>query len=614
MRVGKKVSFIGSWLLAIPILLGTSFAQVQVGEDVKMNLNGSLGTGYGGSFDTLGASSHNINLTGTGTLSGSYYNPNFLSFTVQPYYNRNQDNAASQSIFNESGLTATTNIFSGSRFPGYISYGKTYNSSGEFGIPGVAGLTTDGSGQSFGVGWSLLFPNLPTLTVDYNDSSNSSTVIGSPGELNSAFKNLNISSHYNLSGWNLLGVYTHQNMSLDVPAFLEVGSAANTSTSSSNSLGTSVDHRLPMNGNFSASWTRTTFDSNSSSNLTNGSTDTTDAMVAISPTSRLNLIGDLRFTSNLAGALLQNVVTAGGPNVLFQGGSDSHALGLNAFANYSLTKGLMLSGRISHQRLYYGGQDFDTTQYGGTVSYNYQRPLFGLLYFSFGLFDNAQETGNTGVSYNANVGMKRNFGHWETSADYSYSQNVQTLVTVYTTNSMNYGGFVRRILTTNAYWTASYRASQSGILQDRTSTGRTNNFSSNLGWRGYTLTGNYSRSSGRTVLTTNGLLTPSPLPGLLPDDLVLFNGTSYSVGASASPLRRMVVTYSYTNTYGDTLSNTLFSTNEAQRTYTRLDYNLRKLVLRAGYSRTHQGLSASGVLPVTFNSYFFGISRWFNVF
>ena len=131
-------------LIALTAWVPQGVAQIELGDDVKMNMNGTLGFGYGGSYGAFGQSSRSLNFNGNGTLSGSYYNPNFLSFNVQPYYNRSQNNADTQSIFDESGVTASANIFSGSRFPGFISYGKNFNGSGEFGIPGIAGLTTQG--------------------------------------------------------------------------------------------------------------------------------------------------------------------------------------------------------------------------------------------------------------------------------------------------------------------------------------------------------------------------------------------------------------------------------------------------------------------------------------
>jgi hypothetical protein len=296
------------------------------------------------------------------------------------------------------------------------------------------------------------------------------------------------------------------------------------------------------------------------------------------------------------------------------GGGKSHSFGTSAFAHYNLGYGFTLHGRVSHQSQYFNGQTFDFTQYGGTVSYNYARPLFGLLYFSFGLVDNAQQNGNNGLSFTGNLGIQRRFGTWETSADFAYAQNVQTLIATYTTNSINFGGYVRRRINSSMYWSGTYRGAKSGLLQDQNSTSRSNMFSTSLGWHRYTLTGNYSKTHGRSILTASGLLSPAPVPGVIEDSIVLFDGRSYSVGVGASPFRRMTITINYTNATSDMFSSLKTSANDTERYYSRLDYNVRKLVLRAGYSRTHQGISAAGILPTTVNSYFFGVSRWFNIF
>jgi hypothetical protein len=609
-----KVLKIGWLLLALLAWVRPGVAQIEVGDDLKMNLNGTLGFGYGGSFGTVGQSSHSLNLNGNGTLTGSYYNPGFLSFNVQPFYNRNQNNADSQSIFDESGVISSVNIFSGSHFPGFASYSKNFNSSGEFGIPGVSGLTTQGSGQSYTIGWSALVPDLPTLSVSYTSSGNSSSVLGAEGDIRSTTRLFNLNSTYRVVGFDLAGFFTHQSLDLNTPAFIAIDNSATESSSSSDTYGILASHRLPLSGNFSASFNRATFDNGSGFASSNGTTNTSDATVSINPTSRLNLFGEVRYTDNLAGALQQSLVNGGGTPVVILGGGESHSFGTSAFANYSLGRGFMLRGRVSHQSQYFNGRNLDLTQYGGTVSYNYSRPLFGLLYFSFGMVDNAQEIGNTGLSFVGNVGMQRKFGRWETSADFSYAQNVQTLVLTYTTNSINYGTSIRRRISPNTFFSSSYRAAQSGLLQDQSSTSHSNFVSSTLGWQRYTLTGNYSKSNGQTILTPSGFLNPAPLPGVTGDELVLFNGRSYSIGVGASPLRRMALTINYTNATSDTISSVRSSFNETERYYSRLDYNLRKVVLRAGFTRIHQGISASGVPPTTANSYFFGISRWFNVF
>jgi hypothetical protein len=614
MNLLARIMKIGCLLLALAAIGPLAFAQMEIGDDLKLNLNGTLGFGYGGSYGSVGQSGHNLDFLGSGNLSGSFYNPNFLSFSVQPFYNRNQANSASQSIFNESGVNSSANIFTGSKFPGFVAYGRNFNSSGEFGIPGLSGLTTDGSSHMFTIGWSALIPDLPTLSANYSTSGEDSSVVGANGDVHSATRTFNLNSNYRLAGFDLNGYYNHQSLDLSIPSFIAVDNAANNSSTSSSSYGIFGAHRLPLQGSFSATWNRTSFDSGTQSVSSNGSTDSTDAVASINPTTRLNLVGEVRYTSNLVGALNQSLINAGGPPVVLLGNGESHSFGTSGFANFNVGHGFVLHGRVSRQSQFFNGKNTDLTQYGGTVSYNYARPLFGLLYFSFGMVDNAQETGNSGLSFTGNVGIQKQFGRWETQADFSYAQNVQTLLLTYTTNNISYGGYVRRKLNMNTYLSGAFRAAQSGILQDQASTSRSNMFSSTLGWRGYTFTGNYSKSSGRTILTANGLLTPAPVPGVFDDNLVLFNGKSYSVGVGATPLRRMVVSFNYTNATSDTLSTSRFSVNDTQRYFTRLDYNIRKLVLRAGYTRAFQGISASGLPPTTINSYFVGISRWFNVF
>jgi hypothetical protein len=601
-------------LVALVMWVPRSTAQLQIGDDLSMNMNGTVGFGYGGGFTDPGASSHSLSMVGSGTMTGSYYDPNFLSFTVQPYYDRNQANSASQSIFNESGVTASANLFSGSHFPGYVGYGKNFNSSGEFGVPGITGLTTNGSGQTFSLGWSEFVPNLPSLTASYTRSSDDLSLLGADGDIHTKTHLLNVYSNYRLAKFDLSGYYNRQSLALDTPAF--VGNPSTASESSSSTYGFMVSHLLPMSGYFSSSWSRTGFDNHSESGFNNGNTSTTDTMATINPTSKLNLFGEVRYTDNLAGALRQNLVNGGGGTepIILLGGGKSHSFGTSAFANYALGKGFMLHGRITHQSQYFNGETHDFTQYGGTLSYNYSRPLFGLLYFAFGLVDSAQETGHTGLAFTGNLGIQKRLGHWEVSSDFSYAQNVQTLLATYTTNSMSYGGYLRRKTSDHSYWSGTYRGSKSGLLQDKGSNSLSNMYSSTFGWRHYSFTGNYTKSHGRTFLTPTGFLNPAPLPSTIDENLILFNGSAYSLGAGATPLRRMTVTFNFTRAHSDMLASSLQSFNDTDRYYTRLDYNLRKLVLRAGYSRAYQSISASGTPPTTVNAYFFGISRWFDVF
>lgn len=601
-------------LVALAMWVPLSAAQLQIGDNFKMNMNGTVGFGYGGSFSDPGASGHNLNMLGQGLVTGSYYDPKFLNFTVQPYYNRDQNNASSLSIFSDSGITANANLFSGSHFPGFVSYGKNFNNTGEFGIPGTAGLTTNGSGQTFSVGWSEFVPNLPGVTASFSNTSNDLSLLGADGDIHTKTRLFNLNSNYNFHGFELQGYFNRQSLGLDTPAFL--GNSNSLSNSSSNSYGVMASHSLPLSGYFTAAWTRTGYSNEGDSGSNSGHTSTTSATATVTPTDKLNLSGDIRYTDNLAGALEQRLINGSGGTgpIILLGGGKSHSFGTSAYANYALGKGFMLHGRITHQSQYFAGQSHDLTTYGGTISYNYSKPLFGVLYFSFGMVDNAQETGNTGLSFVGNVGLQKRIGRWETSADFSYAQNVQTLVTIYSSNSVSYGGFLRRKTSDYSYWGVTYRGTHSGLLQDAGSHSLSNMFSSTFGWRRYTFTGNYTKSDGRTLLTPAGFVSLTPLLGNIAENLLLFNGHSYSLGAAASPLRRMSVTFNFTRAHSDMLSSTLTSLNDTDRYYTRLDYNLRKLVLRAGYSRAYQSISGAATPPTTVNTYFFSVSRWFDVF
>ena len=50
-------------------------------------------------------------------------------------------------------MSASAKIFSGSQFPGSISYSTVYDSTGNFGVPGLANYTTHGNGDTLGLSW-----------------------------------------------------------------------------------------------------------------------------------------------------------------------------------------------------------------------------------------------------------------------------------------------------------------------------------------------------------------------------------------------------------------------------------------------------------------------------
>src|SRR5690348_12299552 len=161
-------------------------AQLQVG-DAKMDMNGTVSAGYAASYGNEIGSSHSLNLGGSGTLSGSYYNPNFLSFNLSPYYNQSQANSNFQSITNSTGFNFSSAIFSGSHFPGGISYAKAFNSEGTYGIPGLPNYNTHGNSDTFGINWSENLPNAPSLSFGYQRGGSQYSIFGADENGNTGF-------------------------------------------------------------------------------------------------------------------------------------------------------------------------------------------------------------------------------------------------------------------------------------------------------------------------------------------------------------------------------------------------------------------------------------------
>ena len=142
-------------------------AQVTIGENVSMNLNALVQAGYTGDYGNLINSDHGVTFGGNAQLGGSYYSPSFLSFAVNPYYNQSRLNSASQSISDSSGVSASANIFSGSNYPGSISYNYSYDTSGIFGLPGFPNYDTHGNGDALNIGWGVNKPGLPSVSFNF---------------------------------------------------------------------------------------------------------------------------------------------------------------------------------------------------------------------------------------------------------------------------------------------------------------------------------------------------------------------------------------------------------------------------------------------------------------
>ena len=138
MKIANRI--IGMMILAMAQLAAAQQAQpLSLGENTKLNAGGLFTFGYQGSYGDSVQSDHGMDLGFDGRVSGYYYNPNFLSFTITPYYDQSRNDSSSQSLTGSSGVVGSANFFTGSKFPGSVSYNYTRNTTSEVGLGGNPG-------------------------------------------------------------------------------------------------------------------------------------------------------------------------------------------------------------------------------------------------------------------------------------------------------------------------------------------------------------------------------------------------------------------------------------------------------------------------------------------
>jgi hypothetical protein len=607
----------GLGLAGLLLLVMPAAAQVTVGDNINLNLAGDLFFGYSGTYGENSLSSHGLNIGGQGQFGGFYYNPNFISFRVQPYYNRSQNNSSSLSISDSSGFQSQVDFFRGSHFPGSVSFDKTFDASGQFGFPGIAGFTSHGGGQNIGITWNALVPNWPTLTASFVSGSEQSEVYGASGNNESSVKNLNLQSTYMIGGFRLNGMFMHQSQDATFPELIS-GQPETTSNFGSNSVSLQAAHKIPLNGQWDAGVTHSTYSGDVSSGLTSGNNDGSNNIyntgVSINPVPKLSLAFTANYYTNLYGTLQQQILQSGGEPFLQNHDWDSKALSLNGFAFYTLTNHIAVTGTIGHQVQYLPTGNQAITRYGGGVNFNYAHSFLGSLNFSVGAVDLANEQGNQGGGLIGNVNFTRHVGAWELGAGFSYSQYVQTLLATSTLSTYNYSGSIRRHFRSGLYWNASFLASHSGLTQTAGNSNRGEGFTTSLLYGRYNVNATYSQSSGTSILTSAGLV---PIPTGIPGDLVTqeyqYGAKSFGLGAGAA-IKRSVWTLSYSKSHGDAFGGAIPTIFESRSLNARLQYRLRKMYLNAGFTRFEQSFGVARSLPVDVNTYYVGFTRWFNVF
>lgn len=614
-KIRSAVLLAAILLPAIP-----SAAQLNVGDYLHLNLNGNIGFTYGGGIDQ-GVSDHAMGLTGNGFLTGNYYNSNFLNFNVSPNYGREQTDSIYGNLTNTTGLSSSVNLFNGSHFPGSISYNRMYNNINAFGIPGsTIGLAQDTNLQGVSFGWSALIPDWPTLTATYaiNDSTNN--ILGLQGNDTDHSKILNLLSNYKIDGFLLTGQFTHRNDDASFSEFEETeGAAPVTTLSSSNSIGGTIQHALPLTGNFGLSYNRLSYGYNyedSYSEHNSGDSSTLNANAAFHPTNKLGVSFDASYNTSLLGSIPQPILQAGAP-VEVSTADSFHSILYGTDVFYQLFKNLGVHADVQHQQQTFLGQTYTATQFGGSVNFNFDHSLLKGLSFGVGVVDTAQQENNTGVGFVGNVNYSRKFGGWNVGGNFSYSQNTQTVLLIYTTSSYSYLASLNRRIGERKYWMAGYSGAHSGLTANSGTTSSAERIWTGFIYRGNSINAYYNTSNGLAIFSASGLVpVPTTLPTqvLEPGAFTQYNSKGWGGSLAVNPTKRLIVSAAFAKSEGSTIDPALSMFTNNMLLSSTMQYRLRKIFVTGGYTRLAQSVTTTGGPPLVVMTYYIGFSRWFNFF
>jgi hypothetical protein len=589
-------------------------AQVQLG-DLRMSMNGTVAPGYSAtSSNQPGSAAHSFTFGGASTLTGSYHSPNFFSFNSNLYLNQSRANSGFQSISNSSGIDLTTTIFGGSEFPGSVGYSLAYNSDGNYGIPGVANIVTHGNSDSFSVGWSENVQDLPNLSATFQMGGGKYSVYGSNESGSSAFHSLNLHSSYRLAGFGMGAYYAMGGGHSLVPGVI-AGESSATTDSTNDSYGFNVSHRLPLSGSITGDFNRTSFSTGFEGSSSSGTIDLLTAQASLHPFETVSFSAGVNYSDNLSGQLVESVLNSGGVAPGVDLSQSSNSLDLDAVASYAPTVSFQTSLTAERRTQTYLGQTYGVTSYGAGATYSHTWRL-GSFNSSVNAIDNSDDqNGNNSLGFDLTESYTGEFKGWKVNGNFSYAQNVQTLLVTYMNSFYNYSvNAHRRMGKLNIGGGAA--AGRTALSDQPGTENDSQSYNAIIGYGPWiTTTATYARAQGQALATGAGLI-PVPIPTpVLPSDLLeLYGGNSYGFSASSSPVDKLTFSASYSKSLSNTAGGGIASQNENSEYNALVQYQMRKLGFTSGYARLEQGFSTSGIPPQIVVSYYAGVSRWFNFF
>jgi hypothetical protein len=601
-------------MLGLSLLAMPACAQVKFGDGVTVGLTGDLGVGYNADNGNTSGSDHSIGLNGDANLHGYYYSPQFINFNVTSFLNRSQENSGSGSITDASNVGASVGIFGGSHFPGAISFGKTFDSSSTYGVPGLPGYLTHGDGTSFGIGWGESIPGLPPLNATYSQGSGTSTAFGTSEQSTNETRSFTLGSSYRWNGWWTTGRFSDISSKVQIPEYLTNGAYSATDTNSK-SFNFVTNHSLPMKGQASLGYSYGSFTGGGGGESTSGTNQSFTLNANFVPMKRVSSAFGLEYNTNLSGVVEQILTNAGSVSPSVNLGGQSHSLSFFNFENIHIVKNLDASFSFNRTEEEVYGQSVALDHFSAIVNYHFEKPLWGTFAVYGGVNDSADNGGNEGTGLMAGVNFGRTLLGFDWTGSFGYSQNVQTVVESVTSN-YTYMASMRRNFGRHTTWNNSFSGYHTGLGQAEGSSAHSENLASTAGYRKFSVGANYGKSYGAALVTANGLVSAPTwiTPVLNSNQYLLTNGTALGFTVSGSPVNKLSVNANFSKSQSSLTSPSL-DTTSTSKTYTFFtQYQLRKVSLGAGYTKVMQGINTVGGVPSDFTSYYIGIQRWFNPF
>jgi hypothetical protein len=276
---------------------------------------------------------------------------------------------------------------------------------------------------------------------------------------------------------------------------------------------------------------------------------------------------------------------------------------------------LQTSAFVERRSQSFLGQSYGLNSYGGSIGYS-RTLLEGSFNGSFAMTANsADNTGEDTLGFSTNENYTTVYRGWHMTGQFGYAQNVQTLLVTYMNSYYNYSGNVHR------NWGLfnigmGGGAARSALTNQEGATSSSQGYNASIGYGQWVMAnGTYSKAGGQALATGSGLVPVPVPPSTLPAGVVsLYDGESYGFSLASSPVKKLLISASYSKSLTNTSGLVLASTNTNSEFTTLLRYRYRKLDFTSGYSRLEQGFSLSGTQPEIIGSYYMGISRWFNFF